>query len=414
VETIAVTPRTNRRNFWAATTESITFALANQLTAASVVLPFVCIAFGGTPFAAALIYPVYIAANLLGTVIAPRLLGGRPPAHALSFILSLTAGIFAATGFAIAVLDPIWLNLLWVVAAILGVLSGMSSIAVVGVMSSALMQAQRATISVVQNTGGSILALTVATVLAVFFLDPDSKTGHLALIWAGVVAIAIAALALLPIRPITGAGVTLQRVSIRAALRSRPDKAHPWLRSFLATQSLFLCIALGTSFYTMHGAVLHGKTSGSLHTIVGVTAVGSLLFSALWTLSRRRATIRGLMLTAASLGVTSATVALVADFGSAEVIPLLSGIVIALSAAGGLATSSTRSTWMYQELDQDGDTAVIVFAQVVMGIVATIVGLVFSTFAHIDSIVPTWGMLVLSTYAVIHALRLPRTRVTGR
>ena len=40
--------------------------VANHLTAAAVVLPFICVAFGGSAFAAALIFPVYIAANLLG------------------------------------------------------------------------------------------------------------------------------------------------------------------------------------------------------------------------------------------------------------------------------------------------------------------------------------------------------------
>lgn len=403
--------RVARRNFVALTTESIAYALASQLTAAAVVLPFVCIAFGGTPFAAALIYPVYTATGLLGAIYAPHVLGRMPVARALALLLALTAIVFATTATGIALLEPGWLNGLWAVAGVLGLLSGMSSIAVVHVMASSLEQPQRATLSIAQSTGGAILTLAVTAVLALLFLDPNGKSGHLALLWAGAAAIGVAALALLPVGPLGAKRVEIARVGIVAAIRSRPDKAYPWVRQFLTAQALFLSISLATSFYSTHGAVLHGQKIGSLHTIVAVTALGSLAFSALWTLTRKRATIRGLMFTAANLGVFSAVMALIGDYGGGAALPVVSGLVIALSAAGGLATSSTRSSWMYQNLGSAGDTAVIVFCQVVMGVVATIVGLIFSTFAHVDSVIPTWGMLALSCSAMVHALRLPRVRV---
>ena len=139
---------------------------------------------------------------------------------------------------------------------------------------------------------------------------------------------------------------------------------------------LFLSIALGTSFYSVHGATLHGQKSEALHYIVAVTAIGSLLFTALWTLSRHKATIRGLLLTAAALGVFAAVAALIADYSGAQALPILSGVVIVFAAAGAAATSSTRSTWMYHNLGQEDDTEVIIFCQVVLGVSATGVGLV--------------------------------------
>ena len=119
----------------------------------------------------------------------------------------------------------------------------------------------------------------------------------------------------------------------------------------------------------------NGQKSEALHYIVAVTAVGSLLFTALWTLSRHKATIRGLLLTAAALGVFAAVAALIADYSGAEALPILSGVVIVFAAAGGAATSSTRSTWMYHNLGHENDTEMIIFCQIVLGVTATGVGL---------------------------------------
>ncbi|MFE5670470.1 hypothetical protein ACFQ58_02565 [Agromyces sp. NPDC056523] len=407
-----VSAPSTRRNFVAAAAESVSFAVANQLTAVAVVLPFICIAFGGSPFAAALIFPTYTAANLFGVVMAPRLLGLRSVARSLALLLTLIATVFAITGIGITLVGEEWLNGLWLVAAVLGVLGGVASIARIEVMSSSLASAEKSAISVVQGTGGAVLTLAITVVMGTFFLDPNGKDAHVALLWIGITAMAVAALALLPIRP-TGSGPAVPRrsVGILAALKMRPDRKYPWVREFLITQILFLSITLGTSFYSVHGATLHGQKSEALHHIVALTAVGSLLFTALWTLSRHRATIRGLLLTAAGLGVASAIAALIADSLDVQALPILSGLVITLAAAGGAATSSTRSTWMYLYLGRDDDIEVIVFCQVVVGITATGVGLVFGMLAHLETSAPTWGMLLLSGYALYHARRAPSDRI---
>jgi len=396
----------------AAATEGVSFAVANHLTAAAVVLPFICVAFGGSAFAAALIFPAYIAANLLGVVVAPRVLGLRSVERSLALILALIAIVFAISGVGILLVSPVWLNALLVVAAVVGLLSGIASIAVVEVMSSSLASSEKATLSVVQSTGGAVLTLVITVVLATFFLDPNGRDAHIALLWVGITAMVVASLALLRIRP-TGSGPARENnpVGILTALRARPDRKNPWVREFLITQILFLSIALGTSFYSVHGATLHGQKSEALHYIVAVTAIGSLLFTALWTLSRHKATIRGLLLTAAALGVCAAIAALIADYSGAQALPILSGVVIVFAAAGGAATSSTRSTWMYLNLGQQADTEVIIFCQVVLGITATGVGLVFSMLARLEAVAPAWVMLILSAYALIHARRGPRVRI---
>jgi MFS family permease len=401
-----------RRNFVAAAAESVSFAVANHLTAAAVVLPFICLAFGGSAFAAALIFPTYTAANLLGVVVAPRVLGLRSVTRTLALILALIATVFAVTAVGILFVSPAWLNALWVVAAVLGLLAGIASIAVVEVMSSALASSEKATLSVVQSTGGAVLTLAITVVLGTFFLDPSGRDAHLALLWIGITAMVVAALSLLRIRP-SGSAPAIRNtpIGILTALRARPDRKNPWVREFLITQVLFLSIALGTSFYSVHSATLHGQKSEALHYIVAVTAVGSLLFTALWTLSRRKATIRGLLLTAAVLGVCAAVAALIADYGGAQALPILSGVVIVFAAAGGAATSSTRSTWMYLNLGNEDDTEVIIFCQIVLGVTATGVGLVFSMLARLDAVAPAWVMLILSGYALIHARRGPRVRI---
>ena len=140
-----------RRNFIAAATESVSFGVANHLTAAAVVLPFICVAFGGSAFAAALIFPIYIAANLLGAVVAPRVLGLRSVARSLALILALIATVFAITGVGILLVSPEWLNALWVVAAAVGLLSGIASIAVVEVMSSSLASSEKSALGQIRG-----------------------------------------------------------------------------------------------------------------------------------------------------------------------------------------------------------------------------------------------------------------------
>lgn len=401
-----------RRNFVAAATESVSFAVANHLTAAAVVLPFICVAFGGSTFAAALLFPIYIAANLLGVIVAPRVLGLRSVSRSLALILALIATVFAVTGIGILFVSPEWLNALVLVAAVVGLLSGVASIAVVEVMSSSLASSEKSALGVVQSSGGAVLTLVITVVLATFFLDPNGRDAHVALLWIGVTAMVVAALSLLSIRS-TGPGVSTRKVpvGILTALRARPDRKNPWVREFLVTQVLFLSIALGTSFYSVHGATLHGQKSEALHYIVAVTAIGTLLFTALWTLSRHRATIRGLLVTAAALGVCAAIAALIADYSGADALPILSGVVIVFAAAGGAATTSTRSTWMYHNLGEEADTEVIIFCQVVLGITATAVGLVFGVLARLEAVAPAWVMLILSGYALFHARRGPSVRI---
>ena len=390
----------------------MSFGVANHLTAAAVVLPFICVAFGGSAFAAALIFPVFTGATLLGAVLAPRVLGLRPVARSLALVLALIAIVFAITAVGILVVSPDWLNALWIVAAIVGLLSGVASIAVVEVMSSSLATSEKAALSVVQSTGGAVLTLVITIVLGLFFLDPNGRDAHLALLWVGIVAMLVAALSLLRIRPSGDApGIPQHSIGILDALKSRPDRKYPWVRDFLITQVLFLSIALGTSFYSVHSATLHGQKSEALHYIVAVTAVGSLLFTGLWTLSRHKATIRGLLLTAAALGVFAAVAALIADYSGAEALPILSGVVIVFAAAGGAATSSTRSTWMYHNLGNENDTEIIIFCQIVLGVTATAVGLGLSLLARLDTVLPAWVMLILSGYALFHARRGPAVRI---
>ena len=107
--------------------------------------------------------------------------------------------MFAITGVGILVVGPDWLNALWIVAAVVGLLSGLAWIAVVEVVSSSLGPSAKAALSVVQSTGGAVLTLVITVVLGLFFLDPNEGRA-LALLWIGIIAMLVAALSLLRIR----------------------------------------------------------------------------------------------------------------------------------------------------------------------------------------------------------------------
>jgi hypothetical protein len=68
---------------------------------------------------------------------------------------------------------------------------------------------------------------------------------------------------------------------------------------------------------------------------------------------------------------------------------------------------------MYHNLGQENDTEVIIFCQIVLGVTAIGVGLVFSMLARLDAVAPAWVMLILSGYALIHARRGPRVPHRG-
>ena len=85
---------------------------------------------------------------------APRVLGLRSVARSLALILALIATVFAITGVGILVVSPEWLNALLVVAAVVGLLSGVASIAVVEVMSSSLASSEKSALGVVQSEVG--------------------------------------------------------------------------------------------------------------------------------------------------------------------------------------------------------------------------------------------------------------------
>ena len=136
---------------------------------------------------------------------------------------------------------------------------------------------------------------------------------------------------------------------------------------FLITQVLFLSIALGTSFYSVHGATLHGQKSEALHYIVAVTGDREPAVHRAVDVESTQGDDSRITADGRALGVCAAIAALIADYSGAEALPILSGVVIVFAAAGAAATSSTRSTWMYHNLGQENDTEVIIFCQVVLG-----------------------------------------------
>ena len=144
-------------------------------------------------------------------MLAPRVLGLRPVARSLALVLALIAIVFAITAIGILVVSPDWLNALWIVAAVVGLLSGVASIAVVEVMSSSLATSEKAALSVVQSTGGAVLTLVITVVLGLFFLDPNGRDAHMALLWVGIVAMLVAALSLLRTARPDGPGIRSTR-----------------------------------------------------------------------------------------------------------------------------------------------------------------------------------------------------------
>ena len=187
-------PGPSPRQYRIVAIEGVASNLANQLTAAAVVLPFIAVALGGPLLAATLIYPVFTLANLTGAVMTPRILSsGRSSKTMLAVAVAGLAVLTGANAVGSALLGEQMATGFVATAAALGFLAGVSTVCFLDVVAGALQPGQQSRLPVLQSSLGAALVLLVTFLDRWIFGSEGGASDHIRLLWLGALALLVAA-----------------------------------------------------------------------------------------------------------------------------------------------------------------------------------------------------------------------------
>ena len=251
--------------------------LAGQLASTTVVLPFMCVALGGSLLVAGLLVPLNTVGTLLGYPLGPALIGTRLRSQTIMALSALTSAALLAGLAAVSLLLPdrsLAVSVTFTAVALgSGLAAGADSVAFSDVLARGLPPARRSGLLLGEGAVGGALAIVVALLSAVLLGDRDPIVGHVALQWVAAGCLAISGVLALFVA-IEHAPAPAVRRTIATTIRAGVAgvRRYAWLRRYLVRQVLLLSVALATSFFSIRAATLHGKVPGSLAVIVAVTS----------------------------------------------------------------------------------------------------------------------------------------------
>jgi hypothetical protein len=406
----------HRRNFRFLAGEGIASNLSYQLTAAGVVLPFICIALGGSPLLAAMILPFNTMAGIVGTALAPPLLARRRSnTAALAGLVGLTGLITVGNALGSELVPDAMAFGFLLTGAALGIVGGVTSVCFVDVAAASLHPSYQSRLPILKSTIAAVLVLIVTASDYIFFARPDGPASHIGLLWVGSAALFVAAICCLFITPISPA--TLTRVTVLRSLElgMMMLRRMQWFRRYLVVQVLFLSVTLGTSFYSAHGASVNGSQHGSLHIIVACTSIGLVVFSTVWSRVRRFAELRYMYLAAGVLSTLAGILCVVVNVvPNSTATPWIFGVVLALSAMAALAVSSSKQFWLMRSLTVNR-LAVIGFSQLVTAVATTLAALGLGVLSHLQGVIwPVYCVVGIDLLAMAAIRWVPALALDGR
>ncbi len=393
--------------------QSSAVSLANQLTATAVVLPFICIAVGGSPLAASLIYPAATLTYLVGTLVAP-ILHSTGPIRLLLAATALFAGLITAGDALGGHLAGSSMEYVFVVAAaLLGLLGGLASVWSVDAMATSLLPHHHGALPVLQSAISAAVVLMITVLQLAVFGEADALSSHLTLLWAGAVAFTVAVpFSLMIVAPPVD---NRDRTTLGQVLRIgwRQLRGHRWFVRFLLVQTCFVSVTLGTAFFSAHGAALHGDAVGNLHLIVAFTAIGLVTYAVAWSRARQAATVRGLYLFAGALTIVAALLCIAADEWVIPAENWLFGIILAIAAVAAQVVYTGQRVWLLRSVTEHRSVN-IAFSQLLIGVVATVVALVFGELARLrDEVWPVYFVLGLTVLALATVRAIPTVKLAA-
>ncbi|BBY82249.1 MFS transporter [Mycolicibacterium pulveris] len=391
-------------------TQGTFYTTGMQLANIAVVLPFIC-AQHGSLWAAALVFPAYSIGAILGNSMSPFVLErSRHQRHLVLVATSLVMaamlvvnGMAAVAGTGIA---PIFLT----TSVALGVASGVSRIAFSDVLSSKLDEIRRGDLILNQSAAGAVVAILTAVMVLPVLESRDPLTSHVDLLWlgtAGLVAAGVVGIFIGPIHSHSARAVRQLREIYRDGLAIA--RSHDWFRRYVVVQLLFVPIALGSTFYSLHTAEDHADEAGTLHILVIATSAGLIVGAPLWGfVHRTRFAARGMLVASAGVSSCAAVLCIVGEAIDAWSEPWMHGIVILLATVANQAILTAATTWINIFAAEHQRATLMGFSAVFVAVATAAFGAVLGGIAQGSSAIwPVVIVLLLNLVAFPAALRAP-------
>ncbi len=390
-------------------------ATSLQLGGVRLVLPFIFVALSGPVIFAAMIYPLFKAADLLtGILLAPVVAstGAKRLYLCLGMAvkcLGLLIVVIVAAG-----LGPALLTLVtFIVAVVLGIGAGIQRLAEKSVMAVLWDSRQRASRLGATEALTGFLAIGAVILTAVYLQDSDQLSVHIELLWGGATAAILSAIFALFIRESLGRDDRPAVVNNRGAWWTgikasyRRLSRQRWFRRFVATRLLTSSVEYGVVFYAIHAASFHASKPWALSAFAAATASGAVVGGLLARQIVRRAAASGLWF-GGLLGFIAASTALAVEQAPHwNLLPVYSAIFLLLG-IGRSCIYTSRNAYLLLFIDaEDRENGVALSNLVVEGIAAAAM-IAIGALAHYQDIaLPLVLLGLLSLGAVFSALMLP-------
>ena len=408
----ASTFRPPRRNFPLLLAQGGSYGLAGKLASTNIVLPFLCAALGGSLIVAGLLVPLGIIGTLVGYTLGPNMLASRLPSRTVMALATLGT---AALLFALATIGLLFRDSTFTVNVTFlgislrtGLLSGIGTIAFTNVLASAVQRERRRRLLFTQAALGGLLASVVAIVSTWMFAGRDPIVSHIALEWiAGAFLVVSAGCSLLigvehvPTKAVARRGlVATLRGGAQAARR------YPWLREYLTQQILFLSVTLGTTFFSIRVAALHGSVPGSLAVIIAVTSLALVIGAVLWERVLTRRGFRGMLIGGTMCSALAAAGAVSVERLGLVGSPFVHAIFILLATLANDAVSVAKSAFLVENARPEELSEVSAFTQLIIGVASAVLAVAIAALAQVHGTVwPPMILLGLNVLAVGAAWR---------
>jgi hypothetical protein len=413
-DTTALATEPPRRNYGLMLGQGAGYGLAGKLASTNVVLPFLCAALGGSLLVAGLLDPLNTLGSLIGFSIAPMVLSTRLPSRTVLALMDIVAGALLFVLAAVSLLLPnqsLAVDVVFVGVALgMGIVCGVGIVAFTDLLARGINPGRRSTLLLTQAAIGGALACLVAIGSAWLFASRDPIVGHISLMWFAGGFLVLAGLCSLLVGVEHVPIQTGQRRSLVATLKDGAAAArrYPWLRRYLIQQTLFLSVALATTFFSIRVAALHGSVPGSLAILIAVASTALVAGALLWKRVLKSRGFRGMLIGGTLCSTLAAAGAVTVERLGLVGSPLVHAIFILLATLANDAVTVAKSAYLVQHAEPAELPELSAFTQLAIGMASAVVAAGIATIAQIHGTVwPSAILLGLNVIAVIAAARTP-------
>ena len=420
--TSKLTDKNQKWNFRTLLSQGVLAEISFQLTSPRLVLPFLYIALGAPVMFAGLLLPVVEISRLVAQMVAAPIMSAGLRKWYIA--LAMTAMAAALSVIAIASYTPNaqWLAILFLlVATIVGIAQGISSLAHQDLLGRVMPHHHRSTLLFAQAGLAGLFTIAIAWTSQHFLSQMSALAQHLELLWAGIVVALLAAVAIALVReslPIKGSPARdleerrtetgeplLKEIYAQTVSAARID----WFRRFLFARALFLSVELAMPFYAVHAATRHIEDHHGLGAFVIASSLGLMLGGLIWHRVARVSVIAVLVLAsviASCGGVLAITLEVMSDSPDVWV---YAGVFL-LVMLGSQGIINARKLYIVNSTTDDERPHFVAVSKVSAGIAGVLLAFVFGALAHIQHVVwPIGCIIALNAAAALYATKLDRS-----